>query len=192
MPPISPSSSEESRRGPSDETGPRFLLIGRVVKPHGIRGEVRVRPYTDLPERFSWLESVYLGLPDADAPDGAPVAVESSRPHQDVVLLKLANCPDRNAAELLRGAGLFVAESEAIPLAEDEYFLFELEGMAVYSDAEGLLGHIVDVIETRANNVFVVQGDQGELLLPDIADVVEQIDFENGRMQVKLLPGLLP
>lgn len=193
MPPLPHPPAGDRRRGPEDKTGPRFLLIGEVLKPHGIRGEVRVRPYTDMPERFSWLETVYLGKPDADVPDGGPVAVETARLHQKVVLVRLANCTDRNAAEALRGIGLFVPEDDAIPLADDEYFLHELEGMVVYDgEQEELLGHIVEIIETKANNVFVVHGDRGEILLPDIEEVVQDIDFENGRVLVHLLPGLLP
>jgi 16S rRNA processing protein RimM len=83
-----------------------------------------------------------------------------------------------------------VTEAEALPLEEGEYFLFQLEGLAVETVEGEALGTLTRIIETGANNVFVVQGDQGELLLPDIAEVVQEIDFENGRMLVNLLPGL--
>jgi 16S rRNA processing protein RimM len=106
-------------------------------------------------------------------------------------LLKLAGCDDRDAAERLRGAWLQIPETEALPLADDEYYLYELQGLQVLDEAGERLGELVDVIETKANNVFVVHDDAGqELLLPDIPQVIREIDFENGRMTVHLLPGL--
>ncbi len=179
---------ESSMRGSAEQpVEPRFLVIGQVVKPHGVRGEVRVTPFTDAPERFQWLETVYLGESDPQ-----PAPVESVRLHHNLILVKLAGYDDRDAAEQLRDVLLQVPEAEGIPLEEGEYYLYQLIGLQVYSDAEEHLGELVDVLETRANNVFVVQGPGGELLLPDIDEVVQEIDFENGRMLVHLLPGLRP
>lgn len=176
-----------SRRQASSETDANleFIVIGQITKPHGIRGEVRVKPHTDEPDRFNWLEQVYVG-------ELSPrlMAVEKARVHQGMVLLKLTAVNDRNAADTLRGEWLMVPEDEALPLAEGEYYLFQLEGLTVVTDSDELLGTLTRVIETGANNVFVVQGALGERLLPDIAEVVQEIDFENGRMIVKLLPGL--
>lgn len=179
---------KRSQRGSvQDATEPRFLVIGEVVKPHGVRGEMRIRPHTELPERFAWLEQIYM---DAERPRA--IKVESVRFHKQWVLLKLADYNDRNAVESLRGELLLVPEAEALPLKEDEYYLYELEGLAVFSDTGEALGELREVLETKANNVFIVQGDRGEILLPDIPEVVQHIDFENGRLIVHLLPGLLP
>lgn len=166
-------------------TEPRFLVVGEVLKPHGVRGEVRVRPHTDLPERFGWLASVLIG------PDPMRImAVEGVRFHQELILLKLSGIDDRESAARLRGRLLHVPIEEAITLNEDEYFLFQLEGLAVYSDTGRHLGAISSVIETGANHVFVVRGEEGEILLPDTAEVIQDIDFERQRMTVHLLPGL--
>ena len=148
---------------------------------------MRVKPHTDEPERFTWLEQVYVG-------ETAPrlMAVEQARLHQGMILLKLTAVNDRTAAEALRGEWLMVPEADALPLEEGEYYLFQLEGLAVQTVEGEALGTLSRVIETGANNVFVVQGEQGELLLPDIAEVVQEIDFANGRMVVTLLPGLRP
>jgi 16S rRNA processing protein RimM len=167
-------------------TEPRFLVVGQISKPHGVRGDVRVVPYTELPQRFTWLDEIYVGEEEPH-----PVAVEDVRFHKSWVLLKLAGCNDRDAAAALRGQLLRVREDQAIPLQENEYFLYQLEGLAVISEDGTLLGELVRVIETGANNVFVVQGDSGELLIPDTAQVVRDIDFEESRITVHLLPGLL-
>lgn len=163
------------------------MVIGQVLKPHGVRGEMRVRVITDLPQRFTWLETVYLGL---EKP--RQVVVEGVRFHQEVVLLKLAGYDDRETAAELRGEWLQVPESEAIPLEEGEYFLYQLEGLNVVSDEGETLGVLVQVLETGANNVFIVRGPGGELLLPDTEEVVLDIDFEQKQMRVHLLPGLRP
>ena len=170
-----------------DSAEPYFLIIGRALKPHGVRGEIRVEPHTDAPERFTWLETVYVGEVDPQ-----PLAVESARFHGGLVLLKLSGIDDREAAGKLRGQWLQVPLTEAIPLEEGEYFLYQLEGLAVFTDAGDRLGELVQVIETGANHVFVVRSESGDILLPDTAEVVQAIDFENGRMTVHLLPGLLP
>lgn len=170
----------------SDSTKPSFLAIGQVLKPHSVRGEVRVRPITDMPERFTWLETVYV-----DEKNPTQVAVESIRFHQKLVLVKLAGYDSREAAQVLRGKILLVPDDEAIPLEEGEYFLYQLEGVEVHSDEGAFLGKIERVIETGANNVFVVRGDDGEILLPDTDEVVLEIDFDANQMLVHLLPGLI-
>lgn len=162
------------------------MVIGQVVKPHGVNGEVRVRMITDLPERFNWLETVYVGESQLE-----PVAVESVRFHKSFVLLKLAGHDTREAAVSLRSQYLLVPESEAVPLEEGEYYLYQLVGLAVYTDEGEHLGELVEVLETKANNVFIVMGDRGEVLLPDTEEVILDIDFDNGRMEVHLLPGLV-
>lgn len=180
---------EMSERGLVNDTEPRFLVIGQIMKPHGVRGEVRVRPYTDDPTRFTWLKTAYLGHDDEQP---TAYAVATARMHQDVALLRFEGIDDRDAADSLRGLVVYVPLEDAIPLEEDEYYLFELEGMSVVTVTGEALGTLVSVIETKANNVFVVQGPRGEVLLPDIADVVKEIDFDNGRILIDPLPGLLP
>jgi 16S rRNA processing protein RimM len=184
--PEQPQKHQQDDSGSVDNaTEPSFLIIGQITKPHGVRGDVRVMPYTELPERFTWLERVYVGETNPQ-----PVAVESARLHQNMVLLKLAGTDNRQQAEALRGQWLLVPEAEALPLAEGEYYLYQLEGLQVFTEDGRFLGTLTNIIETKANNVFVVNGEQGEILLPDISDVVQEIDFENGRIIVNMLPGL--
>ena len=93
---------------------------------------------------------------------------------------------------LITTCWLLVPEAEALPLEEGEFYLYQLAGLAVYTDGGEYLGEILEIIETKANNVFVVNGPAGELLLPDIDDVVLDIDLANGRITVQLLDGLRP
>jgi 16S rRNA processing protein RimM len=176
-----------SQRGSvENDTEPRFLVIGQVSKPHGVRGDLRVVPYTDVPERFTWLDEVYVGEVDPQ-----PIGVEYARLHKNWILLKLKGYDNRDRVEALRGALLQVKEDEAIPLEEDEYFLYQLIGLRVIEVGGKELGILQQVIETGANNVFVVAGARGEILIPDTAEVVQDIDFDKGVMFIQLLPGLL-
>lgn len=176
-----------SARGSVDPSAePRFLAVGRISRPHGVRGEVRVELMTDTPERFEWLDAVYVGETNPRR-----VAVDSVRFHQGIVLLRLAGYPTRTEAEQLRGELLQVPEAEAVPLEEGEYFLFQLEGLDVYTVGGTFIGRLAEVMETGANNVFVVDGPSGQHLLPDIPDVIKEIDIEGGRIAIQPLPGLI-
>ena len=165
---------------------PRFVIIGRITKPHGIRGEVCVIPLTDLPERFKWLEYVYIGNKNP-----LRVPVESVRYHGQSILLKLEGYPTRDEAEQLRDLYLRVPEEEAIPLEGGEYFLFQTIGLEVYTEDGARLGIVTDILETGANNVFVVDGPSGELFIPDIVDVILDVDIVSGRLLIHPIPGLL-
>jgi 16S rRNA processing protein RimM len=179
---------ENEVRGSADQSAePRFLVIGRVLRPHGVRGEVRVEIHTDLPERFTWLKTVYVGKNQP-----RPVGVEGVRYHKNWALLKLVGYDDREAAGSLRSEWLQVPEAESIPLEEGEYFLFQLVGLQVFTDEELFVGEIGQVLETGANNVFVLNGPFGEILIPDIDEVVLDIDFDAKRMLIRPMEGLLP
>lgn len=179
--------SNSKQRGLAEETiEPRFLVIGRVVKAHGVRGEVKVEVHTELPERFGWLEQVYIGLSDPK-----PVAVQQVRFQQPWVLLKLFGYDNRDDAEKLRAQWLLVPEDEALPLEEGEYYLYQIIGCTVVSDQGDTLGKISEVIETKANNVFVVESSLGEILLPDTDEVILDVDLDNNVVLVHLIPGLI-
>lgn len=165
---------------------PRFLAVGQIIKPHGVRGEVAVEILTDFPGRFALLERVYI---DADSPRS--VALESVRFHKGRALLKLGGYDDRTAVERLRGEMVLVPIDEAMPLEPDQYYQEDLIGLEVWTTDEEYLGDVVDILETGANDVFVVHGDRGEVLLPAIEDVVQWIDLEENRMVIKLMEGLI-
>jgi 16S rRNA processing protein RimM len=179
------SRSTSIRGSVEDSTEPQFVTIGRISKPHGVRGEVRVIPLTDLPERFEWLDYVYVG-------DKQPirVKVESVRYHQDSILIKLTGYPTRDEAERLRDQLLQVPESETIPLAEGEYFLHQAIGLEARTESGTYIGRVTDILETGANNVFVITGPLGEQLIPDIPDVIREVDIEKGQLVISPIPGM--
>ncbi len=169
---------------------PRYLVVGRVLRPHGVRGELRVGIFTDYPERLGQRTDFYLAHPDfPEAVQRYPV--EKSRLHKKVLLLKLSGCDDRNEADELRGMLVQIPIEEAVPLEEGEYYHFQLIGVRVEMENGEWLGQVAEVIETGANDVYVVQGPRGEVLLPAVDDVVLDLDLESRLMVVRLLPGTL-
>ena len=171
---------------PEKQPAPNYLVVGRILRPHGIRGELRVEVLADYLERVAGLEYLFVG------PQHRRYALKHARLHQHVLLLKLEGCEDRDAAEQLRGAVVEVAREDTIPLAAGEYYHSQLQGVEVVTDAGEVLGEIVDVLSLPgANDVYVVHGLRGEILIPGIRDVVQSLEVEAGRMVVRLLPGLL-
>lgn len=172
--------SGAARRRPE----PEFLAIGRVVRPFGVRGEIKVAILTDYPEQLGRLRTVYIG------PHAQPWAVQRVRLHQEAALFKLAGCDSRDTAETLRGMLVQIALADAVPLEEDEYYEHQLVGMRVVEENGTFLGHVTEIISTGANDVYVVVGPEGELLLPAIRSVILDIDLDTDQMIVHLLEGL--
>lgn len=161
------------------------VLIGEVLRPHGLHGEVKVYPITHDPHRFQKLKTVSLM-------DGAVrrlLPVRSVRVEPDFVYLAFDGIDSVEEAAKLRGWRIGIDRSEIPPLAEGWYY-FELEGMKVYQrDVD--LGTLVQILETGANDVYVVKGDKGEFCVPALKSVVKKVDVPGRRMDVELPPGLL-
>ena len=162
----------------------QFLAVGRIVGAHGVRGEVKVKSLTDFPERFVSGAQFFIEN------EAAPREIASVRPHKGMLLIRFVDVSTRNNAEALQKKHLFVPRDEAMPLGEDEYYEDELLGLQVETLAGEALGELIEIIWTGANDVYVVKGAQGEILIPAIADVVQKVDLASGVMQVSLLPGL--
>ncbi len=173
------------------EQQPPFLLLGRVLRPHGVRGEVRIEVLTAYPERIVPGRRVFIGSDPQDPQSASAHVVTRSRKHQKMLILQFEGIGNREAAEALRGQFVMVTLDDAVPLEEDEFYLFQLIGLAVYTDEGEHLGRITDVIETGANDVYVVRGPRGEVLLPAIDECILELDIEGGKVTVHLMDGLL-
>jgi len=174
----------------SPQTTNGYLAIGRIIAPHGIRGEVKVEVLTDFPERFKPGTHVFLGAGTED-PEARPAKIVAARPHKGGFLVKLDIVPDRNAAELVRNRYLLIPAADAMPLGEHENYLHDLIGLQVETTDGQQLGELREVLFTNANDVYVVRGPAGEVLLPALRDVVLQVDLSTRRMVVALPEGLL-
>jgi len=160
------------------------------LRPHGVRGELRVEVITDYPERLEKHAYFYLAPPDS--PEVVRrYPVERLRRHREVLLLKLGGCETRNDAEELRGMLVQIPIEDAVPLEEGEYYHFQLIGVRVETESGERLGQVVEVLDTGANDVYVVRGPRGEILLPAVEDVILELDLKLKQMIVHLLPGML-
>ena len=165
---------------------PRYLAVGRITRPHGVRGELRVEVLTDYPEHLAERKVLYVGS------QHRLYKVLGLRFHRDAALLTLEGCDDRNAAEALRGLLVEVPIEDAVPLEDDEYYHFQVVGMQVETDEGEALGEVAEVFEAPgANDVLVVYGPRGEILLPVIEDVIVAFDMAANLIRVHLVPGLL-
>jgi 16S rRNA processing protein RimM len=166
----------------------RYLAIGRVTRAHGIRGEISVIVLTDFPERFETTEWLYLG----DEFEATAYRLEAYRWHKRHVLLTLAGVSNRTQAEQLQGQFVQIPVGDAMPLPEGSFYLYQLIGLRVITVDGKVLGNISNILETGANDVYVVTAENGEpeILLPAIPDVVKSIDVETGHIIVELIGGL--
>jgi 16S rRNA processing protein RimM len=166
---------------------PEHLVVGQVVSAFGLRGEVKIKVHSDAPERYRDGAVVYLQEDD----EMTPLTVASSRPHKQHLLVLFEGFGDRTEAESLHGRMLVIPIDQASPLEEDEYYPHEVTGARVTTEDGEELGEIVEVLFTGANDVFVVRGQDGEILIPVLKSVVLKIDQQNGVVLVDLPPGLL-
>ena len=166
----------------------RYIAIGRIVRAHGIKGEISVAVMTDFPERFGTTEWVYLG----NEYEAEPYRIISHRWHKSNVLLTLEAVSDRTTAETLQGLLVQVPVEAVTPLPEGSYYLYQLVDLEVVTVDGEYLEELADILVTKANDVYIIQGpDHKELLLPAIPDVIKEVDLENGRITVNLLDGLI-
>jgi len=164
-----------------------FISIGKIGRPHGIRGEVKVIPLTDWPERFQQVQSVYL---EPEGEVGVWVEIERAEVGGNRIILKLAGIEDRDQAERIRGRIIKVYEEE-LPLPEGYFHVFRLIGMDVRSSAGETMGTIVDVLRMPAHDIYVVDLNGREVMIPAVKRYVKRVDIENNVMIVEAIEGLL-
>lgn len=153
-----------------------YLLIGEVLRPQGIKGLVKVRPYTDDPERFAELENVFL----KNGEKYRALTVQETNVREDGVYLRLDGAQSRDEAEKQRGWMLYVDRAHARELEENETFICDLIGCRV-TDRQGReLGKITDVLQPGGNDVYVIRTPKGEMLLPALKFVIPEIHTEQG------------
>jgi 16S rRNA processing protein RimM len=174
----------------SAEAVPARLVVGRVVRPHGVKGEVVVQPLTDAPDRFAVGAELAFGDPELDEPL-RPLVVAAVRDDRGRLLVSFAGVADRDAAEPLRGGLLSIPRAAARPLAPDEFWSHQLVGLVVF-DREGTRrGVVEDVLPGTAHDLLSVRLDGGStVLVPAVAALVT-VELDAGRLVVDAVPGLL-
>lgn len=166
---------------------PVFLAVGRLRRPHGLRGDLVMEVLTDFPERLKSGVTVYVGEAYQ------PLRIRRCRRHPPVLLLAFDGYSDNEQVGELRNRMVFVRADDCPPLPEGEYYHHQILGMQVITDEGRELGAVVQILETGANDVYIIRPEAGpEILLPAIDDVILEINLALQQMRVHLLPGLLP
>ncbi|MFZ5754198.1 MAG: ribosome maturation factor RimM [Bacillota bacterium] len=164
-----------------------YIKIGQIVNTHGHRGELKVYPLSDDPQRFYELEHVYIKRND----EYMEYHVHSVRLHQNVVIIALREIPDMNEGEKMKGLYLELPVGELRPLPPGHYYHFQIVGLEVY-EGEYYLGKVEEILETGSNDVYVVKKErQKPIYLPALKEVIKKIDLDSGKMEVQIPPGLL-
>lgn len=176
-----------------------LLQVGAITTTHGVRGEVKVFPMTDDIKRFKKLKKVLLDT----GKDYLELEIAQVKYSKNLVILKFQGIDNINDVEKYKGRGLFVTREDAVRCEKDEYFIADLIGIKVITEEEELLGELIDVLLTGANDVYVVSVDKNspyidliagkkkELLLPAIRECILNVDMQKRVMQVHLIKGLV-
>lgn len=166
-----------------------LIVIAEIVKPWGTHGEVKALLHTDFPERFHWLSRVLVRKEGAS--EACSLTVRGIRSHGEAVLLSFAEVHTVEEAQRLCGQEILIPRNEVAPLSEGEYYIFDLMGLEVVDLKERRIGRVVDVLSLPAHDVYVVQDQGHEVLLPAVQGIILEINVEAGRMVVDPPEGLV-
>jgi 16S rRNA processing protein RimM len=165
------------------------ILVGKIIKSHGLKGEVKALPFSGCPENFNNYPGVVLVDPDSGV--ARSYTISRSRGQADFVILMLEGVTNRDDADLLAGRQLWIDKGNFPKLAPGEYYWFELEGMRVYTVDGRELGVVTSIFNNRAQDVLVVTGGEREFLIPVIEEIVRRRDDKKRILVVAPMPGLL-
>lgn len=162
-----------------------YIKVGKIINTHGVKGYVKCMPMTDEPERFEELEYVYTEK------DRMKRKVRHVWYQKGMVYLKLEDINDMESAEGFKGTYISIPEDQLGKLPENSYYLFDLDGMDVYSSNGEYLGKISEIYQTGANDVYEVKNKKGSFLIPAIKDVVKSVNVQDKKMIIDVIEGLL-
>jgi 16S rRNA processing protein RimM len=168
--------------------GGMLITIGKVLKPWGVKGEMKIEPQTNVPERFKELDRVFLVSPSGEKFFCRLTAV---RYISTMPLLTFSGYDTPEKAKSLNGWLIKIPSEEAVPLPEGTYYWFELIGMDVFSEEGKKLGTITDIFETGSNDVYVIKSGSKEVYIPATCEVIKQVDKEANKMVIHLMNGLM-
>lgn len=164
-----------------------LLQVGVITSTHGVRGEVKVFPTTDDAARFKKLKKVILDT----GKENIELEIAGVKFFKNMVILKFKEFDNINDVEKYRQKKLYVTRENAVKLKKNEYFIADLIGLTIQTDDGETLGELMDVLQTGANDVYVIQTADGEeILLPAIKQCIKEVDVENRSMLVHMMPGL--
>ena len=165
-----------------------YFEVGQIVNTFGIKGFVKIFPFTDDMERFEELRSVLV----VKQKQLIEMEIEEVKYHKNLVLVKFKGIEDINMAEKYKGCYIKIKRKDARTLPKDTYFIADLIGISVYDDAGNLLGKVDDIFNNKSHDIYVIKDDLGkQILLPSTKEVIKDVDVDNGKIVVHLIDGLV-
>ena len=165
----------------------RLLVVGKVLRPHGKRGLLRIWLYAGSEASFLGVEAVFLRSISGETRE---YRVTSAKPHKKIFLMQLEGVNSREEGEKYKGNEILV-KKETLSREDDEYFWYELLGLKVYLESGEYLASVSQIIPSGGNDIYVVKKDEREFYIPATHEVVKEIDLEDGKMIVSAMEGLL-
>lgn len=164
-----------------------MYVVGIVLKPQGIKGELRIKSVSPNPERFKTLKKIFIKKETIQT-----YSIQSVRISERFVFLKLAEINSRDEAEYFRGCEILIEESDLLELNDHEYFFHDLIGCGVYSEDGLYLGELILISQGGSNDIYTIKNESGkEILIPAISEVIKQVDLDKKEIKIHLLEGLI-
>jgi len=180
-------SEAEDAAGSPVPGGPAFLAVGKLRRPHGVKGELLMEILTDFPERLRPGMVLFL------EPSHDPLLLRSVRPHKDGLLVAFQGCETPEAAGAYRNSLVTVKTASQPTLPEGEYYHHQVIGLQVRTTSGQVVGRVIEILSTGAHDVLVARGETGpEILIPLVQPFLHEINLTTGEMIVSLIPGMLP
>ena len=165
-----------------------YFEIGQIVNTFGIKGFVKVNPFTDDMQRFGELNYVFV----VKSKELLKMQIEEVKYHKNVVLIKFKGIEDINMAEQYKGCYIRIKREDARELPKDTYFIADLIGINVYDDNGNFLGKVNDIYNNKVHDIYVIKDDLGkQILLPSTKEVIKQINIDENKIIVHLIDGLI-
>ncbi|MFQ5628801.1 MAG: ribosome maturation factor RimM [bacterium] len=169
--------------------GDEKIVIGKILRPHGVKGYARVLPVTDNAGRFHFVKNAWLRDEDNEL---FQVEIVDVKILQKAVLLKIKDIDSRNQVENIRNAEIVINRKDCLPLQKGAYYIFDLIGAKVLTTSGKEVGTLSNVINYPASDIFVVQKDEQEILIPAVAQFIKKVDIEASTITIEPIEGLIP
>lgn len=171
-----------------------LITIGKIIRHQGNKGEVRVQLLTDFPERFKHMKAIHLDNKENSEQENKKIEkkiIEDSWFHKQYVIIKFSDVNNIGEAMELKNYLLKIPQEETVPLLEDEYYLFQLQGMQVQTQAGKILGELDNILQTGGVDIFVVNGKEKEYMIPASREIITDINEKDNVIIIDPIPGLL-
>lgn len=162
-----------------------YIVVGKIVNTHGIKGDIKVYPYTDDIKRFSKLKNIYIGK------EKLSMEIESAKYHKDMVLLKLKSFDNINEVMHFKDELIFIDEQDKVKLPKDNYFIYELIDCKVFDINGNSLGYIKDVLQNSSNDVYIIKDKDKEYLIPAVKEFIKEVNIIEKRIIVDPIEGMI-